>query len=111
MTVNGTLLVNGGVNYTVGGSDLTGAGPYNVGINDRNIIACPNATTLVMQTASYAYFKIVHAIGGTVAITAVGGATIKRGSGGSSTVYNIGVGGTAMCGYTPGMGFWMGWLY
>jgi hypothetical protein len=111
LTIDGTLLSNKTISYTVGGSDLTGTGPYNIGPLDRNILACPSATTIVLQTHSYAYFKIVHAIGGTVGIQAAGGVNIKRGSGGVSTQYNLGVGQTAIVGYTPNFGFYFGYLY
>lgn len=110
-TIDGDMISNKTISYTVGGSDLTGAGPYNIGPLDRNVIACPVATSIVMQTHTYAYFKIINAIGGTVAVTAAGGATMKRGLGGTATQVNIGAGQTMIVGYTPGFGFYFGYLY
>jgi hypothetical protein len=110
-TIDGDMISNKTISYTVAGSDLTGAGPYNIGPLDRNVLACPVATSIVMQTHTYAYFKIINAIGGTVAVTAAGGATMKRGSGGTATQVNVGAGQTMIIGYTPGFGFYFGYLY
>ena len=62
LTIDGSLLCNNTVSYTVTGSDFTGTGPYNIGDYSRNVVACPVATTIQLQTSTYSYFKIIHAI-------------------------------------------------